>query len=206
MAPDWRTASRSERIWISVILGLGLFASYAMRHPLLLDSFDELAHAGTLARLLDSRAVFPSNPILPVSPYYPGLELATAATRWLTGLPLVLDQLIVLAAVRIVLVLGVSSSSQSERAILPAGGIGVLVYAASPQFYGFDAQYAYETLALAFAVAVGVFLFVSIDTASPRMGRAFARRSAASGRWSSPTTSRVGSPSASSWCGPPAFS
>ena len=167
-------ASRSERIWISLILGLGLFASYAMRHPLLLDSFDELAHAGTLARLLDSRAVFPSNPILPVSPYYPGLELATAATRWLTGLPLVLDQLIVLAAVRIVLVLGIFLVTERACHSSRAGGIGVLVYAASPQFYGFDAQYAYETLALAFAVAVVYLLFVSIDTASPRMGRAFA--------------------------------
>ena len=167
-------APRSERIWVSLVLGLGLFASYAMRHPLLLDSFDELAHAGTLARLLDSRALFPSNTILPVSPYYPGLELVTAATRWLTGLPLVLDQLIVLAAVRIVLVLGIFLVTERACHSSRAGGIGVLVYAASPQFYGFDAQYAYETLALAFAVAVVYLLFVSIDTARPTMGRLFA--------------------------------
>ena len=145
-----------------------------MRHPLLLDSFDELAHAGTLARLLDSRTLFPSNTILPVSTYYPGLELATAATRWITGLPLVLDQLIVLAAVRIVLVLGIFLVTERACRSSRAGGIGVLVYAASPQFYGFDAQYAYETLALAFAVAVVYLLFVSIDTAHPRMGRLFA--------------------------------
>jgi hypothetical protein len=167
-------ASRGERVWVSVVLGLGLLASYVMRHPLLLDSFDELAHVGTLARLLDSHALFPTNTILPVSPYYPGLELATAATRWLTGLPLVLDQLIVLAAVRVVLVLVVflvvERASHSSR----AGGIGVLVYAASPEFYGFDAQYAYETLALAFAVAVVYLLFVSIDAPRPRMGRLFA--------------------------------
>ncbi len=167
-------AARGERIWVSIVLGLGLLASYVMHHPLLLDSFDELAHVGTLTRLLDSHAVFPTNSILPVSPYYPGLELATAATRWLTGLPLVVDQLIVLAAVRIVLVLAVflvvERSCRSSR----AGGIGALVYAASPQFYGFDAQYAYETLALAFAAAVVYLLLVSIDAARPRMGRSFA--------------------------------
>ena len=167
-------ASRKERIWVSLVLGLGLFASYVMQHPLLLDSFDELIHLGTLEHLLDSRAVFPTNSILPVSPYYPGLELATAATRWLTGLPLVLDQLIVLAAVRIVLVLAVFLVVERACHSSRAGGIGVLVYAASPQFYGFDAQYAYETLALAFAAAVVHLLFVSVDAARPRVGRLFA--------------------------------
>ncbi len=167
-------ASRKERIWVSLVLGLGLLASYVMHHPLLLDSFDELIHVGTLEHLLDSRAVFPTNSILPVSPYYPGLELATAATRWLTGLPLVVDQLFVLAAVRIVLVLVVFLVVERACHSSRAGGIGVLVYAASPQFYGFDAAYAYETLALAFAVAVVYLLFVSIDAARPRMGRLFA--------------------------------
>ncbi len=159
---------------MSIVLGLGLLASYAMHHPLLLDSFDELAHVGTLTRLLDSHAVFPTNSILPVSPYYPGLELATAATRWLTGLPLVVDQLIVLAAVRIVLVLAVFLVVERACRSSCAGGIGALVYAASPQFYGFDAQYAYETLALAFAAAVVYLLLVSIDAARPRIGRSFA--------------------------------
>ncbi len=169
-----RHAARTERLWVSFVLGLGLFASYAMLQPLLLDSFDELAHLGTLTRLLDSHALFPTNSVLPVSPYYPGLELATAATRWFTGLPLVLDQLIVLAAVRIVLVLGVFLVVERACHSSRAGGIGVLAYAASPQFYGFDAQYAYETIALAFAVAVVYLLFVSIDSARPRMGRSFA--------------------------------
>ena len=173
-----------------------------MRHPLLLDSFDELAHIGTLARLLDSHALFPTNTILPVSPYYPGLELATAGTRWLTGLPLVLDELIVLAAVRVVLVLVIFLVAERACRSSRAGGIAVLVYAAGPQFYGFDSQYAYETLALAFAAAAVYLLFVSIDSEHPRMRRLFRWRSVASVRSSSPTMSQVGSPSASSWCGP----
>src|SRR5271155_2416915 len=63
-------ASRKERIWVSLVLGLGLFASYVMHHPLLLNGYDELIHLGSLEHLLDSRAVFPTNSILPVSPYY----------------------------------------------------------------------------------------------------------------------------------------
>ncbi len=167
-------AARRERVLVSLTLGLGLLASYVMHQPLQLDSFDELIHVGTLVQLLDSHALFPSNSTLPVSPYYPGLELVTAAARWLTGLPLVVDELVVLAAVRVVLVLGVFLIVERACRSSRAGGIGVLVYAASPQFYGFDSQYAYETIALAFAVSVVYLLFFSIDDARPKMGRSFA--------------------------------
>lgn len=174
----WRLTSthagRRERVLVSLTLGLGLFASYVMHQPLQLDSFDELIHVGTLVQLLDSHALFPTNSILPVSPYYPGLELVTSATRWLTGLPLVVDELVVLAAVRVVLVLVVFLVVERACHSSRAGGVAVLVYAASPQFYGFDSQYAYETLALAFAVAVVYLLFVSIDDARPKIGWSFA--------------------------------
>jgi len=173
----WRLTSartgRHERVWVSVILGLGLFASYVMLSPVLLDSFDELDHMGTLFRIFNSHALFPTNTVLPVSPYYPGLELATATTKWITGLPLVIDQLIVLSIVRVVLVLGVFLIVERICRSSRAGGIGVLVYAASPQFYGFDAQYAYETIGLAFAVGAVYLVFFSVDAPQPRMGKAF---------------------------------
>ncbi len=50
----------------------------------------------------------------------------------------------------------------------------MLVYAAGPQFYGFDSQYAYESLALAFGAAVVYLLLVSIDAPRPRKGGLFA--------------------------------
>ena len=174
----WRltgtAATRNERVWVSVILGLGLLASYVFRSPLIFDNFDELAHSATLTRLLDSRALFQDNPILPVSPYYPGIELVTIATRWLTGLPLLLDQMVVLVLARIVTVLCIFLIVERACHSARAGGIGVLVYAANPEFYSLGAQYGYQTLALAFAVAVVYLLFVSIDAAQPKRGRLFA--------------------------------
>jgi predicted lipid-binding transport protein (Tim44 family) len=174
----WRltgtAATRNERIWVSVILGLGLLASYLFRSPLIFDNFDELAHGATLVRLLDSRALFQSNPILPVSPFYPGIELVTITSRWLTGLPLLLDQMVVLVLARIVLVLCVFLIVERACHSPRAGGIGALVYAANPEFYSLGAQYGYQTLALAFAVAVVYLLFVSIDAAQPKRGRLFA--------------------------------
>ena len=173
----WRltgtAATRNERVWVSVILGLGLLASYVFRSPLIFDNFDEMAHSATLTRLLDSRALFQPNPILSVSPYYPGIELTTIATRWLTGLPLLIDQMVVLVLTRIVVVLCVFLIVERACHSSRAGGIGVLVYAANPEFYSLGAQYGYQTLALAFAVAVVYLLFVSVDAAQPKRGRLF---------------------------------
>ena len=184
------------------ILGVGLLASYTLRSPLIFDNFDELAHSATLMRLLDSRSLFPNNPVLPVSTYFPGIELVTIATKWLTGLPLLLDQMIVLLAARVVLVLCVFLIVERACRSARAGGIGVLVYAAGPEFYSLGAQYGYQTLALTFAVAVVYLLFVSID-APNRRGDGYSRsRLFQSQRWSSPTTSPRGSQSLSSWCGP----
>lgn len=173
----WRltsaAAARAELLWVSVILSLGLLASYILRSPLIFDNADELAHGATLARLLDSGALFQTNPVLPISAFYPGIELVTTATRWLTGLPLLLDQIIVLVLARILLVLCVFLIVERACRSSRAGGIGVLVYAANPQFYSGSAQYGYQTIALAFAVAVVYLLFVSIDAAQPKRGRLF---------------------------------
>src|SRR5215469_10227492 len=174
----WRltgaAATRNERVWVSVILGLGLLAAYVFRSPLIFDNFDELAHGATLTRLLDSRALFQSNPVLSVSPFYPGIELVTIAIRWLTGLPLLLDQMLVLVLARIVLVLCVFLIVERACHSSRAGGIGVLVYAANPEFYSLGAQYGYQTLALAFASAAVYLLLVSIDATQPKRGRLFA--------------------------------
>ena len=117
--------------------------------------------------------MFPTNSLLVVSPYYPGLELATAATRWLTGLPLTVDCVIVLIAVRILLVLAVFLVVERACGSARAGGVGALVYMANPAFYAFDSMYAYETMALALGAATVYLLFVSIDRARPDTGRLF---------------------------------
>lgn len=166
-------AARDERVRVSLVLGVGLLASYVIRSPLIFDGFDELLHLATLTRMIDTRTLFATNTLLPVSPYYPGLELFTTATKWTTGLPLVLAQLTVLLASRVVLVLAVFLIVERACASSRAGGIGVLVYAASPQFYSFDAQYAYQTLALAFAAGIVYLVLVSVDQPEPQMERPF---------------------------------
>jgi hypothetical protein len=167
VAGAWRLldprTQRRERLQVSVLLGTALLASYYLRSPYLFDSFDELLHQATLWKLGVNRQLFAPNTVLPVSPYYPGLELCTLAVRWLTGMPVVLCELAVVAAARIMLVLAIFLTVERLCASSFAGGVGVLTYVANPQFYSFDAQYAYETLALGFAAAAVYFLVISAD-------------------------------------------
>ena len=166
-------ATRRERVQVSLVLGVGLLASFLVRSPLILDELGELFHLATLTRMIATRQLFAANTMLPVSPYYPGLELLTTATKWITGLPLLLAELTVMLAARCVLVLAVFLVVERVCASSRAGGIGVLVYAASPRFYVFDGQYASETLALALAAGLVYFLLVSIDQSRQRTGRPF---------------------------------
>ena len=105
----WRltsaTATRRERVGVSVVLGAGMLVAYILRSPLIFDGFDELLHGATLAQLMSGHSLLASNTALPVSPYFPGLELLTMAVKWLTGLPVVLAESVVLLATRIVLML-----------------------------------------------------------------------------------------------------
>ena len=137
---------------MSLVLGVGMLLSYYIRSPLIFDWFDELIHGVTLNSLLDNRTLLVHNSILPVSPYYPGLELVTVAVKWLTGLPLVLAELVVVVVTRVLLVLGVFLVVERVCGSARAGGIGVLVYAANPTFYTF-ASWDYGPVALALAVA-----------------------------------------------------
>ncbi len=157
-----RTATRSERVVVSCVLGVGLLVSYYIRSPWIFDWFDELIHGATLNRLLDSRTLLVHNRILPVSPFYPGLELLTVTAKWMTGLPVVLAQLVVVLAQRIVLVLCVFLVIERVCRSSRAAGVGVLVYVANPSFYTF-ASWDYGPLALAFAVATVHFLLSALD-------------------------------------------
>src|SRR5450755_3476385 len=60
------------------ILGLYPTMVCRMSSPLVLAGYDEHLHAQSLMNLLQGSGLFSPNPLLLVSPYYPGLELFTA--------------------------------------------------------------------------------------------------------------------------------
>jgi hypothetical protein len=90
--------------------------------------------------------------MLPVSPFYPGLEGATSALITLGDFSTFEAGAILLAAARVMLVLGLFLFYESAGGSPRVAAIAALVYMLNPNFMFFSAQFAYESLALPFAV------------------------------------------------------
>jgi len=174
---SWRligaSASRRERLQVTAVLATVLLLAFHFSESLMLGSPDELMHMTSLWQLATQGRFFGPNSLLVVSPLYPGLELFTLGIHWGTGIPLVISQFVALELARLWLFVGiflvVERATRSQR----AGGIAVVAYAACDQTFAFNSQYAYQTLAIALAVAAVYLLMTEVDRGSPRLGPRF---------------------------------
>jgi hypothetical protein len=157
-----RIAARStpiiERVAVAIGLGMMLQFSRLVLNPTSFAFHDELIHAETLRQLNATGRLFAFNPLLPVSAYYPGLEVVTDAVQRLTGLPAFPSATIVLMLARLIMVLGILGVVRVVTGSYRAGAVGVLVYVANPQLLFFNSQYSYQTLALPLAL-LSIYLF-----------------------------------------------
>jgi hypothetical protein len=152
------------------ILGLYPAIVYRMSSPLVLPGYDEHLHAQSLMNLMLGSGLFSPNPILRVSPYYPGLELFTGAGIRLTGLPVMLAISLVVLLCRLLLVLIIYHSSLLVSPSRRGASLVVAFYAVSSHFYAFDSGFAYETLALTLGLG-GIFLLRRAQLANDAVGR-----------------------------------
>jgi hypothetical protein len=91
--------------------------------------------------------------------------------HWLTGLPLVGAQILVVLLARSVLVMALFTLVRRGTGSGTAGGLAVLLYAASPQFYFLEAQFSHQAVATALLVALACLLVRSFDRGSPASAR-----------------------------------
>lgn len=119
--------------------------------PLLFTGFDEQLHMRTLADIIASHQLFQPNPVLEISPRYPGLETVTVVLNEL-GLPPMVAALTVILVARLVLVFVLADAVELLTESSRAGGLAVAVYALSPQFVWFNSQFSYQTLSLPLAL------------------------------------------------------
>jgi hypothetical protein len=136
------------RVVTIAILGVYPSIVFRMSSPLVLPGYDEHLHEQELLNLLRGSGLFAGNPILKVGPFYPGLELFTGVVIRLTGLPPMAGMSLAVLLARLLLVLliyyGALLVSPSHR----GASLVVAFYAVSPQFYEFNSQFAYQTLAV----------------------------------------------------------
>ena len=154
------------------VLGLYPAVVYRMSSPLVLAGYDEHQHAQSLLNLLLGGGLFSPNPVLLVSPYYPGLEIFTGTGIRLTGLPVVLGISLVVLLCRLLLVLTVYHCALLVSPSRRGAALVVALYAVSSHFYSFDSGFAYETPALTLGLG-GIYLLRRAQLADRAAARTF---------------------------------
>ncbi|HEX5546563.1 MAG TPA: hypothetical protein VFX24_04080 [Ktedonobacterales bacterium] len=168
-----QTLERRERLGLLLVLQVLLYFVTMLQYPLTFSSFDEFAHWRTAQDIAATGHLFQDNSLLTISPIYPGLEMITNAVSDLTGLSLTLSGRIVVGVAHLLLVLALYLLFERVTGSARLAGIAVALYMTNPHYVFFDAQYAYESIALPMAVFV---LFVAAravhlgDTLRTRIG------------------------------------
>jgi hypothetical protein len=150
-----------------VLLGLYPAVVYRMSSPLVLGGFDEHLHERTLTDLLNGSGLFALNPLLAMSPRYPGLELFTGVLIRLTGLPAMAGISLAVFICRVLLVLFLYQGALAVTRSYRRASLMVIFYAASPQFYFFNSQFAYQTIGLTLGIGGLVLLHRSLEDDYP---------------------------------------
>lgn len=170
----WLSASRSERLLMVTILGMALYGIKILHSPLHYSMFDEYLHWISAQNIMERHHLFVPNPILPISPLYPGLEILTTALSNLSGLSLFATGVLVIGISRIAFLYALFLIAELLTGSSQVAALACLVFMANPNFAGFQALFAYESLAfismtLAFLAALrligeerhsGFYLFI----------------------------------------------
>ncbi len=155
--------SRKERITLVVFLGMMLFLAKALYSPSQLRFHDELQQMRSAVEIMDAGRLFQPNPMLPVSPSYPGLQNMAVGLAQLSGLSLFHSSVMVNVAARLVVVLATylfyEFISQSPR----VASVAAILYMTNPHFIFFSAMFAYQSLALPLALLL-LYLALREDT------------------------------------------
>lgn len=160
-------AARRERIGLIILLGLAFYLVKVLNSPYGFTFSDEFVHSYNVATILDTGRLFNANPILRVTPFYPGLETVTAALASLSGLSIFGTGLIVVSIARLIAMLALFLFFEKVSGSSRLAGIAALFYTTNANFLFWSAQFSYESLALPLAMWV---LFVAARRATTPSG------------------------------------
>lgn len=146
--------TRRERMSIVTSLGIALYLVKVVHSPFAFTYGDEFFHLFNTNQIVNAQALFAANPVLPVSPMFPGLAAVTAALATLSGLSIFQAGLILIGVARLLLCLAFFLFAESVSRSARVAGLATLFYMSHSNFLFWSAQFAYESLALPLAVAV----------------------------------------------------
>jgi hypothetical protein len=145
---------RDERLLLATALALALLVVKILYAPTAFAHFDEFLHWSTAIDMMASRRLFTPNPLLPVSPFYPALEILTTSIASLTQLSIFAAATIVLIVARGFLLVALFLLFEKCAGSARVAGIACLAFMANSNFIFFEGQFAYETLAIVWLAAI----------------------------------------------------
>jgi hypothetical protein len=146
--------TRRERIALLVVLSISLYLVEYLKYPLYFTGYDDFSHWRTAQDIVASGHLFHANPLLPISPYYPGMEIGTTALSSLTGLSLFASGILLIGVAHLIFALALYLFFEHFTDSPRMAGIAAVLYMANPGYLFFDMSFAYESLALPLAVFV----------------------------------------------------
>ena len=140
--------TRRERFAVVIIATCLLYGAKLVREPVNFIDHDTILHWVTAQNMILEQRLFTPNPLLPVSPLYPGVELTVTALSQLTGLSIFAASVLITFAARIAFVMALYLIYEQLTKSSLVAAIGVLVYASNSSFFIFNVSFSYETLAV----------------------------------------------------------
>lgn len=149
----------SERLSILVAAAMFTYLPKFLRNPRGPVFYDEIAHWTQSERLMQTGDLYRANPAVRVLPSYPGLHTLTVGLRQLTGLSTWHVAIVLIAVLHVVSTIGVFILVRRLMRSPVVAGLAALLWCIAPGAMFFNAQYAYQSLAI-----VG-FVWVTVTVA-----------------------------------------
>lgn len=150
---------RHERIGLLLYLGLGLYLVKVLYSPVEFQFSDELQQWRTAQDIVQTKHLFTYNYVLPISPFYPGLQNVTIALSTLSRISVVNAGMIIIGVARIISILALFRVYERISRSSYIGGLATLLYMTNPHFLFMNSYYIYQALAL----PLSLFVLLSVS-------------------------------------------
>ncbi len=147
-------ASRVERVGLICTTTICIYLNKVTLSPLRFNGYDEFLHWNTINDIVSTGHLFSANSLLPVSPFYPGLEIVASAITNMSGLSTVQSGMIVVGMACLLMTISIFLLGEQLSGSTRLASIATMIYMTNPHFMFFDTQFAYESLALPLATFV----------------------------------------------------
>src|SRR5262249_46941428 len=127
-------ASAPERLALVCLLGLSLYCVKVFRDAPAYTFSDELVHAFNANQISAHHHLFRENPILGVTPSFPGLEGAASALMKLTGVSSFVAGVVLIGAARLVLIASLFLLFHRVSGSARVAGLGAAIYTGNFNF------------------------------------------------------------------------